>query len=161
MFSSGSRTTFSSSGDTNATGTTLQVRTTPCFLASPQARRVFPSSPSSASHADVLPPSISVSPPPASAPPRTRDTLPPGVQSDPEGALWRDPPQYWEQIVWPAYVRAHARMLGGDVEHGRPTDAVPGLVLLDGLERSMGATVELVCARLVSAVQESQESQER
>ncbi|GJF00105.1 nicotinamide riboside kinase [Phanerochaete sordida] len=75
-----------------------------------------------------------------------------------EGALWQDPPAYWEQIVWPAYVRAHARMLGGDVEHGRPTDAVPGLVLVEGLERSMGATVDTVCARLVQAVQEGPES---
>ncbi|KAK7693427.1 hypothetical protein QCA50_002995 [Cerrena zonata] len=24
----------------------------------------------------------------------------------PEGEVWRDPPQYWEKIVWPAYIRA-------------------------------------------------------
>ena len=76
------------------------------------------------------------------------------MQSDPEGALWRDPPHYWEQIVWPAYVRAHADMLtGGDVEHGRPTDKVPGLVLVEGLEKSMADIVDLVCTRLEQCVQ--------
>ena len=34
--------------------------------------------------------------------------------------MWRDPPLYWEQIVWPAYVAAHKDMLeGGDIEHGQ------------------------------------------
>lgn len=71
------------------------------------------------------------------------------VQSDPEGSLWRDPPQYWEQIVWPAYVAAHSRMVeGGDVEHGQPNGAVPGLILIEGLEMKVGAMVERVCARL-------------
>ncbi|EKM54169.1 uncharacterized protein PHACADRAFT_185131 [Phanerochaete carnosa HHB-10118-sp] len=76
------------------------------------------------------------------------------VQSDPEGALWQDPPLYWEQIVWPAYVHAHQDMLErGDVEHGRPTGKVADLVLIEGLEKSMGDVIELVCARLAQAVQ--------
>jgi len=38
-----------------------------------------------------------------------------------EGSLWRDPPQYWEQIVYPAYVRAHERMFkDGNVEAAVP-----------------------------------------
>ncbi|KAH9940469.1 P-loop containing nucleoside triphosphate hydrolase protein [Epithele typhae] len=66
-----------------------------------------------------------------------------------EGSLWRDPPHYWEQIVWPAYVDAHARMLeGGDVEHGAPNGTVPGLVLLEGLVDSMSEMVDRVCALL-------------
>ena len=76
------------------------------------------------------------------------------MQSDPEGALWRDPPYYWEQIVWPAYVHAHAAMLErGDVERGRPTAKVGGLVLIEGLERGMGAVLDEVCGRLVQSVQ--------
>lgn len=79
----------------------------------------------------------------------TTPRLSSGVQSDPEGSLWRDPPQYWEQIVWPAYVAAHSRMVeGGDVEHGQPNGAVPGLILIEGLEMKVGAMVERVCARL-------------
>ena len=75
------------------------------------------------------------------------------MQSDPEGALWRDPPQYWEQIVWPAYVAAHAGMLeGGDVEHGRPNGTVPGLILIEGLETNMDVMVDRVCARLQEEV---------
>jgi len=55
-----------------------------------------------------------------------------------EGSLWRDPPNYWENIVYPAYVRAHAEVFeGGDVEKGRPTDKVPGLILFEGLEVDM------------------------
>jgi nicotinamide/nicotinate riboside kinase len=73
-----------------------------------------------------------------------------GVQSDPEGSLWRDPPNYWEQIVWPAYVRAHTDMLeGGDIEHGRPTEKVKDLVLIEGLENSMDEVIDLVCDRLM------------
>ena len=76
------------------------------------------------------------------------------MQSDPEGALWRDPPNYWEEIIWPAYVRAHTDMLqDGDLEHGRPTEKVNNLILIEGLEKSMGEVVELVCERLVENVQ--------
>ncbi|KAI0930651.1 hypothetical protein AcV5_007310 [Taiwanofungus camphoratus] len=76
------------------------------------------------------------------------------VQSDPEGTLWRDPPHYWEQIVWPAYVAAHASMVeDGDVEHGKPNETVPGLMLIDGLEMKMGDVVEKVCKRLADEEQ--------
>ncbi|OBZ67277.1 Nicotinamide riboside kinase [Grifola frondosa] len=72
-----------------------------------------------------------------------------------EGTLWRDPPNYWEQIVWPAYVAAHAGMLeGGDVEHGRSNGAVPGLILIDGLETSMSDAVEKVCEVLSQEVED-------
>ena len=75
------------------------------------------------------------------------------MQSDPEGALWRDPPNYWEQIVWPAYVRAHTDMLeGGDIEHGQPNGKVGDLVLIESLSQSMGDVLDLVCSKLVEAV---------
>ena len=76
-----------------------------------------------------------------------------GVQSDPEGALWRDPPEYWEQIVWPAYVRAHKDVFeNGDLEHGAPAGKVDRLVLIEGLEQSMSDVVDNVCNRLVTLV---------
>lgn len=71
----------------------------------------------------------------------------PGVQSDlAEGSLWRDPPNYWEQIVYPAYLEAHKEVfVDGDVEHGAPTDKVKGLVLLETLEMTMGEAVDRCC----------------
>ncbi|CUA66811.1 Nicotinamide riboside kinase [Rhizoctonia solani] len=36
-----------------------------------------------------------------------------------EGTLWRDPPNYWEQIVYPAYAKAHRHLFKNeDVEKG-------------------------------------------
>jgi len=36
-----------------------------------------------------------------------------------DGEVWEDPPFYFDEIVWPAYVEAHRRMFEqGDVEHG-------------------------------------------
>ncbi|KAF9476378.1 P-loop containing nucleoside triphosphate hydrolase protein [Pholiota conissans] len=68
------------------------------------------------------------------------------VQSDPEGTLWRDPPHYWENIVYPAYIEAHHDVFEhGDVEQGKPTDKVEGLVLLESLNISMDEAVERCC----------------
>ncbi|KAI0076154.1 P-loop containing nucleoside triphosphate hydrolase protein [Panus rudis PR-1116 ss-1] len=76
------------------------------------------------------------------------------VQSDMlEGALWRDPPHYWEQIVWPAYVAAHKDIFeNGDVEHGKPNGKVPGLLVFDALETSVNDMIEKVCEILVKVV---------
>ncbi|GLB37326.1 putative P-loop containing nucleoside triphosphate hydrolase protein [Lyophyllum shimeji] len=63
-----------------------------------------------------------------------------------EGALWRDPPGYWEQIVYPAYVDAHRDMFtDGDVEAGMPGDKVEGLMVLEPLQMDMGEEVSRVC----------------
>ncbi|KAJ7723694.1 hypothetical protein B0H16DRAFT_1333947 [Mycena metata] len=63
-----------------------------------------------------------------------------------EGALWHDPPNYWEQIVYPAYVDAHRDVFkGGDVEKGASTGEVAGLVLLESLEMSIGDMVNRSC----------------
>lgn len=78
----------------------------------------------------------------------------PGVQSDPEGSFWQDPPQYWEQIVWPAYVKAHKDLIeGGELEHGQPSGKVKDLILVDGMDQSIGEVVDRVCEQLVKAVQ--------
>lgn len=67
-----------------------------------------------------------------------------------EGSFWTDPPGYWENIVYPAYVRAHEDMFtNGDVEKGEPTDRVPGLVLLDGELNDMPAIFEQACGAIV------------
>ncbi|KAF9047372.1 hypothetical protein BJ165DRAFT_1581582 [Panaeolus papilionaceus] len=71
------------------------------------------------------------------------------VQSDPEGSLWRDPPQYWENIVYPAYLEAHQEVFeNGDVHNGEPTDKVEGLILLESLNISMTDAVERCCSML-------------
>ncbi|TFK89469.1 P-loop containing nucleoside triphosphate hydrolase protein [Polyporus arcularius HHB13444] len=81
------------------------------------------------------------------------------VQSDPEGSLWRDPPNYWEQIVWPAYVEAHEGIVeNGDVEHGKSNGKVAGLLLFDGLELSMSEMVSRVCEVLEDGITASSDS---
>ena len=66
-----------------------------------------------------------------------------------EGSLWRDPPGYWDDIVYPAYVDAHKDMfVDGDVEHGNLTSTVSGLILIEGLEVSMSDAVEQCCSVL-------------
>ncbi|KAG6886310.1 hypothetical protein C0993_006720 [Termitomyces sp. T159_Od127] len=63
-----------------------------------------------------------------------------------EGSLWRDPPGYWEQIVYPAYVDAHRDVfVGGDVEGGLAGKKAEGLVVINGLEVSMDEAVSEVC----------------
>lgn len=75
----------------------------------------------------------------------------PGVQSDPEGTLWRDPPHYWEQIIFPAYVEANSELFeNGDLEHGKPTPTkVENLVLVEGLEMEISDVVERCCNILI------------
>ncbi|KAL1709185.1 hypothetical protein EV121DRAFT_195359 [Schizophyllum commune] len=71
-----------------------------------------------------------------------------------EGALWRDPPHYWEQIVYPAYVEAHKHIFeGGDVEYGRVSR--DDIVIINALEESMGGIVERCGQDLVSYVEKA------
>ncbi|KAA1476809.1 P-loop containing nucleoside triphosphate hydrolase protein [Dentipellis sp. KUC8613] len=64
-----------------------------------------------------------------------------------EGGFWRDPPGYFEQLVWPAYVAAHEGIFENhDVVHGAPT--LPGLVLIEPLELPMDAVIERCCEEL-------------
>lgn len=64
-----------------------------------------------------------------------------------EGALWRDPPGYWEDIVWPAYVDAHKDLfIDGNVESGQLSgEKVPNLVLLETLQMSPTDSVAKSC----------------
>ncbi|KAG6812551.1 hypothetical protein H0H92_002320 [Tricholoma furcatifolium] len=75
------------------------------------------------------------------------------VQSDPEGSLWRDPPGYWEQIVYPAYIDAHRDVfIDGDVEEGLPGTKVKGLVVIRSLELGMDEAVSMACRELENVV---------
>lgn len=81
----------------------------------------------------------------------------PGVQSDPEGSLWRDPPGYWEDIVYPAYVEANTDVFeDGDIEQGKPTNKVEGLILLESLNISMTEAVERCCEVIRAAAVKDQ-----
>ncbi|TFK44477.1 P-loop containing nucleoside triphosphate hydrolase protein [Crucibulum laeve] len=71
------------------------------------------------------------------------------VQSDPEGTMWRDPPEYWEKIVYPAYVDAYRDVfVDGDIEQGQPGSKVKNLLLLESLKMGMGEAVERCCTAL-------------
>jgi nicotinamide/nicotinate riboside kinase len=49
------------------------------------------------------------------------------------GGVWTDPPNYFEQIVYPAYVKAHEHIFeNGDVENGKVKSE--GLHVLQPLE---------------------------
>ncbi|KAJ8521172.1 hypothetical protein ONZ45_g2089 [Pleurotus djamor] len=72
-----------------------------------------------------------------------------------EGALWRDPPEYWETIVYPAYLDAHRHLfVDGDTEHGKLRAEAEKLVLLDALEMTMGDVVEKCSRSLEGALAE-------
>ena len=76
-----------------------------------------------------------------------------GVQTDPEGALWRDPPNYWEQIVWPAYIEAHKHVFeNGNWENGASSGDIKDLIIIDELETGMTRAVNQVCEKLKQVV---------
>ncbi|TCD66720.1 ribosylnicotinamide kinase [Steccherinum ochraceum] len=73
-----------------------------------------------------------------------------------EGGFWKDPPKYWEQIVWPAYVAAHRGIVeNGDVERGKSNGKVESLEIIEGLEKTMDETVEFVCEKMLEVVTSS------
>jgi len=71
-----------------------------------------------------------------------------------EESLWRDPPNYFEYIVYPAYILAHAELFeDADVESGKLTGKkVENLVLIEGLEMAMSDVVEKCCKILIDEV---------
>ncbi|KAF9648565.1 P-loop containing nucleoside triphosphate hydrolase protein [Thelephora ganbajun] len=75
------------------------------------------------------------------------------VQSDPEGELWRDPPNYWEQIVWPAYIEAHKHVFeNGNWESGVSSGNIKDLLIIDELETGMTRAVNEVCEKVKRVV---------
>jgi nicotinamide/nicotinate riboside kinase len=72
------------------------------------------------------------------------------------GGVWTDPPNYFEQIVYPAYVKAHEDMFkDGNVEDGDLWPRWQGLTVLKPLEGSseMSKAFELSCAAIIKACQ--------
>lgn len=71
------------------------------------------------------------------------------VQSDPEGGLWRDPPNYWERIVWPAYIEAHKHVFeNGNWESGASSGNIEDLLIIDEIEAGMTRAVNEVCEKM-------------
>lgn len=51
------------------------------------------------------------------------------------GGVWTDPPNYFEQIVYPAYTKAHEQIFeNGDIEQGEVKADWKGLHVLQPLE---------------------------
>jgi len=70
-----------------------------------------------------------------------------------EGELWRDPPNYWEQIVWPAYIEAHKHVFeNGNWESGASSGNVEDLLIIDELETGMTRAVNEACEKIKQAV---------
>ncbi|CAK9780150.1 P-loop containing nucleoside triphosphate hydrolase protein [Cutaneotrichosporon oleaginosum] len=74
------------------------------------------------------------------------------------GTVWEDPPGYFDNIVYPAYVKAHAEVFrGADVEEG---DVEPdsGVVLIHPPHGEEGMTEALIeaCEALLAAATEGQ-----
>jgi hypothetical protein len=80
--------------------------------------------------------------------------------SDPEGtSVWRDPPGYWEQIVWPAYIEGHQDLFAnGDVEKGELADGVQGLILLETSNIAMEEAIARCCSLLTDVAEKREPS---
>lgn len=74
----------------------------------------------------------------------------PGEQYPSDGSVWQDPPNYWEQIVWPAYVSAHNDMFeGGDVDSGKPTgDTMREMLVLENEKLTMTELINQCCEEI-------------
>jgi len=76
-----------------------------------------------------------------------------GVQTDPEGELWRDPPDYWKQIVWPAYIEAHKHVFENEnCESGTSSGNIEDILIIDELETGMTRAVNQVCEKMKQVV---------
>ena len=64
-----------------------------------------------------------------------------------------DPPGYWEDIVYPAYVRAHQDLfVGGNMASNDLTGKVPNLVVFDGEEMNLAELLDRTCQKVANAV---------
>lgn len=73
-----------------------------------------------------------------------------------EGVVWEDPPQYWEKVAYPAYIKAHRELFqGGDVERGPLTGRVPGMHVLEAEGLSMTEVFEQACEIIMASLREA------
>lgn len=78
------------------------------------------------------------------------------MMSDPEGTFWQDPPHYWENIVYPAYLEAHKDVFeNGDVENGKPESKVEELLVLESLKMDIGEAFDRCCQKLKEVAEKS------
>ncbi|KAH9015159.1 P-loop containing nucleoside triphosphate hydrolase protein [Lactarius pseudohatsudake] len=71
-----------------------------------------------------------------------------------EGSFWKDPPGYFDNLVYPAYTDAHRSMFADDdVEQG--SAVLPGLVIIEASQLSMDDVVSRCCEELVTALRRS------
>ncbi|KAF8600304.1 hypothetical protein BDV93DRAFT_546396 [Ceratobasidium sp. AG-I] len=71
------------------------------------------------------------------------------------GAIWADPPNYWEQIAYPGYVRAHSHLFHeGDIdaEDLSPEARASGLVVLEGQGTKQNLSFEEIFKTAASTV---------
>jgi nicotinamide/nicotinate riboside kinase len=67
-----------------------------------------------------------------------------------EGDVWRDPPHYWEKVVWPAYIRAHKHMFEGeDVMSENLSGKVKELMLFESTEEQVKVMVNTVMEQVL------------
>ncbi|GAA5975379.1 hypothetical protein JCM5350_006461 [Sporobolomyces pararoseus] len=78
------------------------------------------------------------------------------VQSDPEGALWRDPPDYWDLCVWPAYLKAHRPLFVDEqIESGSIDESkIEGVRILEARQLTMDRMVELALEDIYTSLKE-------
>ncbi|KDQ06486.1 hypothetical protein BOTBODRAFT_193029 [Botryobasidium botryosum FD-172 SS1] len=68
---------------------------------------------------------------------------------------WVTYPAYWDQLVYPAYVRAHNDLFeAGDIEHGKLSGKIQGLLLLEPVEVDMSQMVDAICQHVLRAANE-------
>ncbi|KAG5220149.1 ribosylnicotinamide kinase [Salix suchowensis] len=71
-----------------------------------------------------------------------------------EGDVWRDPPHYWEKIIWPAYKRAHSVLFEGeDTANGELNGEVEGLILFESTKAEMKDIIDAVMNKVVDVSQ--------
>ncbi|PWN25078.1 P-loop containing nucleoside triphosphate hydrolase protein [Jaminaea rosea] len=78
-----------------------------------------------------------------------------------EGETWKDPPLYFDEILWPSHLKAHARLFqGGDVESGQTTEEARDIHIVEAQEppgkgepTSMDDVVAEGCEVLLAALE--------
>lgn len=82
--------------------------------------------------------------------------LTPDADEAAAGGVWEDPPNYFDNIVYPAYVTAHAGVFqDDDVENGAVNPS-SGVMLIDLPEGEEGMTKALreACATIEAAAED-------
>ena len=60
---------------------------------------------------------------------------------------FQDPPDYWDNIVWPAYLAAHRPLfVNGNIERGQiNANKIEGVTVFEASELGMEAMVRTAC----------------